>query len=78
MCNTCAKPVYTLSKTRGDEHNLYTQSTYPQNTAGQNLKLSTTFPHNFTHQFSTQMGIHFNLLDRMLSTLYTGPITKYN
>jgi hypothetical protein len=78
MCNTCVQPVQTLLKTRGDEHRMCAASTSPQNIHGQNYQLSTSYPHRFTHQFSTHIWTHFNLLSRMLSTLYTGPITTYN
>lgn len=78
MCNTCVQPVQTLLKTRGDEHRMYATSTSKQIVHGQNLRLSTSYPHRFTHQFSTHILMRFNLLSRMLSTLYTGPITKYN
>ena len=76
MCNTCAKAVQTVSKSRGNEHNLYATSTYRASRHVPNPTLSTISTHFLTHYFSTQKSALTNLLNRPFSTLYTGPITK--
>jgi len=78
MCNACVQPVQTLLKSRGLEHNIYPQASTTNSRRGYNHRLSPTSTHRFAHGFSTQNNVNFNLLDRMLSTLYTGPITKDN
>lgn len=76
MCNTCAKPVHTVSKNRGNEHNLCTDIHTIQNPHVPNPSLSTISTHQNSHLFSTQFRALSNLLNVQFSTLYTGPITR--
>jgi hypothetical protein len=78
MCNACVQPVQTLSKSHGLEHNIYAQAPGTNSRHGHNHRLSATSTHRFTHGLSTQNNDNFNPLDRTLSTLCTGPITKDN
>jgi hypothetical protein len=78
MCNTCVQAVQSVSKSRGREYNLCAASQPNTVASGISGYLSTNSTHFLTHHFSTQNPVHTNLLNRMLSTLYTWPITNYN
>lgn len=76
MCNTCAKPVQTLSKNSRVEHNLYALLPAPANRLVLKSCLSTNSTHLITHYFSTQKYALTDLLNQLFSTLCTGPITN--
>lgn len=76
MCNSCVKHVQTVSKSRGYEHNLCATFQAPQSNHGQNRQYSTSSTHFSTHLFSTQISARLYLLKKVLSTIYTGPITN--
>jgi hypothetical protein len=76
MCNSCVQRVQTVSKSRGHEHNLCAATTPTRSTHGQNRQYSTSSTHRNTTPFSTQISARLYLLKKVLSTIYTGPITN--
>lgn len=76
MCNTCVKHVQTVSKSRGHEHNLCATPLPTHIDHGQNRQNSTHSTQPNTHLFSTQTSARLYLLKKVLSTIYTGPITN--
>lgn len=76
MCNSCVQRVQTVSKSRGHEHKLCATTLPTQSTYGQNCQYSTDSTHLHPHPLSTQINARLYLLQKMLSTVYTGPITN--
>ena len=76
MCNSCVQRVQTVSKSRGYEHKLCAITPPPHSTYGQNRQYSTDSTHFHPHTLSTQISARLYLLQKTLSTIYTGPITN--
>lgn len=76
MCKSCVKVVYSLLKSRKDEHKLYAAFTHALRPPVLNPSLSTISTPLFSQPFSTIITTRFDLLNVQLSTLYTGPITR--
>ena len=74
MCNSCVQPVQSLVKSSGREYILYAGLDGQKVGTGETSRLSTFSTHRITPSLSTYFPGHINLLVRMLSTLYTGPI----
>lgn len=74
MRKTCAQIVDTVVKVRGRVHLFYSQDIANEQYGAHKLATSTHFTHTIHTVFPTAKNSIFNLLDRQLSTLSTGPI----
>jgi len=74
MCKTCVQPVHSLSKSSGREYILYAGPAAKKPGSSINPALSTFSTHQTPPYFSTHIFPRKPLVDRRLSTFYTGPI----
>jgi hypothetical protein len=74
MCNTCVQPGQSLLKGSGREYILYAARLGKKPDSSINPVLSTFSTHPNTPYFSTHIFPRKPLVNRTLSTFYTGPI----